>query len=334
MSLRFINEKIMRELGLLGDEKLGEVWDKLEDGLVAFGQGKANLPLDSYLRSPRDDQFDRIISKSGVIEEVAGVKWIASAPLNTTKGLPRATGLLILNDIVTGFAYAVLDAVPVSNVRTGGCSMIFLKNFRPNFKRAVIFGAGVHGREHCRQLLYGRDAGHFPKLDEVAVFDLYSESSEKFAREFEGKVNTVSSLEAVAADDTAILYCTNALVPHVGPDRVKKFRALTANHMSLRDYTAEGLAAFDHIAADSAPHVARAKTSVDLAVQAGLVKLDEIHELPQLLIDQRNRQGKPFSDDQNVIFNPMGLGSHDLVLGRYVYEQAVAQGLGVELEYN
>ena len=68
----------MDQLGLMGNDILGNVWEKLADGLVAFGEGRANLPLDSYLRTSSEDQFDRIIAKSGVVEDIAGVKWIAS----------------------------------------------------------------------------------------------------------------------------------------------------------------------------------------------------------------------------------------------------------------
>ena len=101
--------------------------------------------------------------------------------------------------------------------------------------------------------------------------------------------------------------------------------------MSLRDYTAEGLAAFDHVAADSAQHVAKASTSVDLAVQAGLLKLEDCTELPQMLIEQRAGKAHPFTDESNVIFNPMGLGSHDLILGERVYQLVKNAGEGMEL---
>ncbi len=331
MSILYINESVMRQLGLMDQEILGSVWEKLADGLVAFGEGRANLPLDSYLRTPSDEQFDRIIAKSGVIEEIAGLKWIASAPLNTQKGLPRATGLLILNDVVTGFVYAILDAVPISNVRTAGCSILFLKHYRPLFKRAVIFGAGVHGREHLRQLMFGKKAGHFPHLEEICIYDQFPEASKKFSAEYTQDIKVLGQLSEVPQDDTAIIYCTNALVPYVGAEYVKSYQGLTAVHMSLRDYTAEGLAAFDYCVADSTQHVAKAKTSVDLAAQAGLLNLDEVHELPQLLIQERKGEANPFPMKSNVVFNPMGLGSHDLVLGRHVYELAQAAGLGVEL---
>ena len=329
----YLNKKDMLALGLMEDEALAEIWEILTEGLIAYGEGRANLPLDSYLRTPMDDQFDRVIAKSGVVEDIAGVKWIASAPLNTSKGLPRATGLLIFNDIVTGIAYAILDAVPVSNIRTAGCSMIFLKNFRPNFKRAVICGAGVHAREHYRQMIFGRKAGFFPNLDELAVYDLYPESAEIFASEFPEEISVLKDISQIPADDTAILFCTNSLVPYVGRNLVEGFKRMTSIHMSLRDYTAEGLAAFDHVAADSAKHVAAAKTSVDLAVQSGLLEMENIYELPKLLIDRKAGKPNPFPEESNVIFNPMGLGSHDLVLGRHVYEKALKQGKGLELDY-
>lgn len=327
----YINATTMRRVGLLDASALGDIWARLEDGLIAVGEGRAHLPLDAYLRSPRPEQFDRIIAKTGVVDDIAGLKWIASAPLNTDKGLPRANGLLILNDIVTGLPYAILDAVPISNLRTAGCSMIFLTRFRPGFRRAVILGAGVHGRVHLDQLLAARDAGRLPALDEIAVFDLDPAASRAFAAEYTCDLTVLDRLADVPGEQTAVLHCTNALEPFMGPELVEKYAGLTGNHMSLRDYTAAAMGAFDHVVADSARHVARASTSVDLAVQAGVLDLASITELPRLLIDARAGHPPPFAADQRVVFNPMGLGSHDLVLGHMVAERVRAAGLGVEL---
>ncbi|MEM7102871.1 MAG: hypothetical protein AAF502_07075 [Bacteroidota bacterium] len=327
----YINRASMEELGVFSGELLGKYWDLLAQGLIDFGEEKAILPLDAYLRTKEEDQFDRIIAKAGVINETAGLKWISSAPLNTKKGIPRANGILILNDIVTGLPYAILDAVPISNIRTAGVSMLFLREFSPNFERAVIFGTGIHGREHLGQLLYGMEAGIFPKLKEIFLYDLFQESAEKMKAEYDFPLGVLTNVEDCFEDNTAVIFCTNALTPYVRPSHFEGCRNLAAVHMSLRDFLPECLPIFDYCVADSAPHVARAKTSVDLAVSGGMMKLEDCLELPALLIQKRDSTFSPFPEGSNVIFNPMGLASHDLVIGRYVYELAKAKGIGAAL---
>lgn len=324
MSLNLIDKTAMEELGILNDSALPEVWKLLTEGLINVKKGKAVLPLDAYLRSQKPEQFNRIIAKLGIIGDVAGVKWIASAPLNTDIGLPRASGLLILNDIVTGQVYSILDAVPISNIRTGGVSMLFLQNFRPNFSRGVIVGAGVHAREHLRQLLVARDVGSFPNLNQICIYDVVPGLAQQMADEYDEPLVVLNNLEEVAGNDTAILYCTNALDPYVDQSQVKGYKRLTAVNMSLRDYTPDGLAAFDHVVADITDNVAQARTSVDLAIQAGLLNKKDCMDLPDLLFDKSEGKPNPFAEEESVIFNPMGLVSHDLLLGQHIYELTFA----------
>ncbi len=320
----------MRRVGALGTEALPTIWDQVEEAFVTMEEGHSSVPLDAYLRSPDPGHFDRIIAKAGLVGATAGVKWIASAPSNLERGIPRANGVLILNDVVTGVAYAILDAVPVSNLRTAGVGLVFLRAFRRSFRRAVVVGAGVHGREHCRQLLHGREIGLFEELDEVFVYDPFAASRQRFCEEFPD-VEPLDDPAKAFADDTLLLYCTNALEPHIGAENVRGKRRLSVVHTSLRDFLPEALGAFDHCVADSVEHVARAKTSVDLAIQAGQLQRQDCLALTRLLAAARQGADPPFADDENVILNPMGLVPTDLLVGEAIYRMARERGLGIEL---
>ncbi len=330
MGILYLGEDDIRRTGALEDAALPTIWDQVESSLVTMEKGPAAVPLDAYLRSPDSDHFDRIIAKTGLVGATAGVKWIASAPQNLERGIPRANGLLILNDVVTGVAYAILDAVPVSNLRTAGVALVFLRAFRRAFKRAVVVGAGVHGREHCRQLLHGRAIGLFQDLDEVLVYDPFAPSLQGFAEELPS-VTVLDDPGKRFADHTLLIYCTNALTPHVGAAEVRGKRGLTVAHTSLRDFLPDAMGAFDHCVADSVEHVARAKTSVDLAIQAGTIQRHECQALTRLLAAARDGRQPAFQDDENVILNPMGLVPTDLLVGEAIYRMARERGLGVEL---
>ncbi len=330
MGILYLGEDDICRTGALEAAALPTIWDQVESALVEMEEGTSSVPLDAYLRSPDPGHFDRIIAKAGLAGTTAGVKWIASAPANPERGLPRATGLLILNDVVTGVAYAILDAVPVSNLRTAGVALVFLRALRRAFRRAVVIGAGVHGREHCRQLLHGREIGLFQELEEVCVYDPMAASRQRFVEEFPD-VTPLADPGEVFADHSLLLYCTNALKPHVEADNVSGRRGLTVVHTSLRDFLPAALSAFDHCVADSVEHVARAETSVDLAIRAGLLQRRDCLALTQLLAAARAGAEPPFRDDENVILNPMGLVPNDLLVGEAIYRMAKERALGVEL---
>ena len=330
MEILYLGEEDMRRTGALDAAALPTIWDQVESALVTMEEGPSSVPLDAYLRSPDPGHFDRIIAKAGLVGTTAGVKWIASAPSNLERGIPRATGLLILNDVTTGVAYAILDAVPVSNLRTAGVALVFLRAFRRRFRRAVVVGAGVHGREHCRQLLHGREIGLFPELDGVFVYDPSAASRQRFGEDFPG-VTPLADPGAAFADHTLLIYCTNALEPYVGAESVRGRRGLTVIHTSLRDFLPEALGAFDRCVADSVEHVARAKTSVDLAIRAGTLRREDCLALTRLLSAARGGAEPPFGDRENVILNPMGLVPNDLLVGEAIYRMARERGLGIEL---
>lgn len=330
MGFLYLNEDDMRRTGALEDAALPVLWDRVEEALVAVEQGPASLPLDAYLRSPDAGHFDRIIAKAGLAGGIAGVKWIASAPQNVERGLPRASGLLVLNDAVTGATRAILDAVPVSNLRTAGVALVFVRAFRRRFRRAVIVGGGVHGHEHCRQLLHGREIGLFPRLESVHVVDPLASSRQRFVETFP-RVTALARPEDAFGDHTLLLYCTNALEPHVDAEQVRGRRGLTVVHTSLRDFLPAALAIFDHCVADSVEHVARAGTSVDLAIRAGAVRREDCLALPRLLLAAGEGADSPFRDEESVILNPMGLVANDLLVGEAILQMAAEAGLGTEL---
>ncbi len=330
MGILYLGEDDMQRAGALEEAALPTIWDQVEDALVTMEEGTSAVPLDAYLRSPDPGHFNRIIAKAGLVGTTAGIKWIASAPSNVERGLPRATGLLILNDVVTGVAYAILDAVPISNLRTAGVALVFLRAFRRAFRRAVVVGGGVHGHEHCRQLLWARDNGLFQQLDEVCVYDPSPASRQRFSEAFP-TVKPLSDPDEVFDDHTLLLYCTNALTPHIGAESVRGKRGLTVVHTSLRDFLPEAIGAFDHCVADSVEHVARAETSVDLAIRAGLLERQDCLALTRLLAAARKGAEQPFGDDENVILNPMGLVPNDLLVGEAIYRMAKERGLGIEL---
>lgn len=330
MDALYINEDHMRRTGALDDAALPLIWDHVEQALIAVDQGPVSMPLDVFLRSPDPAHFDRIIAKAGLVEEIAGIKWIASAPKNPGRGLPRASGLLILNDPTTGATRAILDAAPVSNLRTAGVALVFARALRRNFRRAVIVGGGVHGNEHCRQLLHARSIGLFPHLDSIHVVDPVAASRERLLAAFPD-VTALAGPEDAFGDDTLLLYCTNALEPHVDAEHVRGRRGLTVAHTSLRDFLPEALGAFDHCLVDSIEHVATASTSVDLTIQAGMIRRQDCLSLPRLLLAARNGADAPFCDEDNVILNPMGLVVNDLLVGEAIFQMARAAELGTLL---
>ena len=53
-----------------------------------------------------------------------GIKWVSAYPGNASSGLPQVSGLMIMNDIASGIARAVLDSSVITVARAAVASVL------------------------------------------------------------------------------------------------------------------------------------------------------------------------------------------------------------------
>ncbi len=81
-----------------------------------------------------------------------GMKWVLGFATNSGLGLPAISGVLLLNDPLTGLPTGILDAGPITAQRTAAVSGVAIRAWaraatgRP--PRAGLIGAGVQGHSH------------------------------------------------------------------------------------------------------------------------------------------------------------------------------------------
>lgn len=228
---------------------------------------------------------------------------------------------------------AIMDAAPINALRTAAVSVIALRNLKPRFKTIVIFGAGLIGTEHLRQILQAHKLNHFPRLSEIKVYDTEASKRVQLAKVYRGvaakqEINllSVGSLKECFMDETAVIIATNALQPYLGKETVEDKKDLAVVHVSLRDYYPDALTLFDNIVVDSWEHVAREGTSIDLAYNKGLINQSSCLELIKRLSENSGE-----IVEGNMIFNPMGISVTDITIGLIAYREAITKGIGVRL---
>ena len=134
----------------------------------------------------------------------AGLKWVAGFPENTARGLPYVSGLLILNDVLTGFPIAVMDATWITAYRTGAATALAARYLaRADSSVAGILACGVQGRTNLAAL-----AASFP-LRKVYAYDRRRENQERYVSEMSARlgleiVGVHEPRQAVAAADLVV----------------------------------------------------------------------------------------------------------------------------------
>ncbi|MGC5287073.1 2,3-diaminopropionate biosynthesis protein SbnB [Micromonospora sp. DT231] len=300
------------------------VLEIVREAYLAHGAGRTNNP-DSYFLRFDDKPADRIIAlpaRTAVADaDIAGIKWIASFPENVEQGLPRASAVLVLNDMANGYPYALLEAAGISAARTAASIALAAaaaQATHPGDGTVGFFGAGVIARTI---LVYLAEAG--VDVRNVLVCDPHPGSAASlvaYAESLGMAGRAVPAAEALAAG--TVVTATNTGTPHL--DRAPEPGQVYLN-VSLRDFTPEVIIAAQNVV-DDVDHCLKANTSPHLAEQRLGHREFITGTIPGLLAGEFR-----LDPARGVVISPFGLGVLDLAVGHWVHGTAVASGTSIRI---
>jgi len=312
------------ESALKGHEE--RVFHAVQKAYETHSRGASSLPHSSFLRFPDSDK-DRIICLPAYLGDeyqLAGVKWIASMPENVSRGMERASAVIILNDRITGRPEAVIEGSTISKQRTAASAALASRVLAQVEPEAIGFvGCGPINTTVAQFLTIV-----WPNVRRLMAFDLDPARAEVFGVALRAQrpgmdFRVSAGLEEMLSECSMVTFGTTAITPYI--DNLDSCPAgTTILHVSLRDLKA-GAILSNHNIVDDLDHVNRAATSVHLASeQQG--NTDFVHgSLGDILLGNINL---PERDGRKVIFSPFGLGVLDLAVAALVQNIIVEDGGG------
>lgn len=289
------------------------------------------VPHSSFVPLPGDDGR-RIIALPAYVggqRERAGIKWIASFPGNLQRGLERASAVIVLNSMTTGYAEVIMEGSRISAARTAASAAVATVALRPGeaWREIGLVGCGVINLHVLRYLL-----GAGIALEHVLLHDLDGPRAERFAadcrREFAPlRVSIAADLDALLSRQSLVSLATTATQPHIESLHGCPPGALVL-HLSLRDIAAGAIAGCDNVV-DDVDHVCRANTSLHLAaLQLG--QRDFIRtSIGEILLGEAPAR----VDETSVtVFSPFGLGALDIAVAGLVGDGAAADHAGTRID--
>ncbi|MFD5920077.1 2,3-diaminopropionate biosynthesis protein SbnB [Kitasatospora sp. NPDC058201] len=305
-----------------------EIFARVRETYLAHHRGATINPNSYFLRFPEKPDA-RIIAlpaalrgsggpqdgpgdgAAGPTDGVAGIKWIGSFPGNVARNIPRASAVLLLNDLETGYPFACLEAAQISAARTAASAALGAEQLHGSRTagRLAVVGAGVISRNI---LEFFHALGW--SFDRVAVHDRVEEYARKSAGHAEALGYRASAhttlAEAVDGADVVVLATTAAAPYIVEPGALAPGQ--TVLNISLRDIGPE-LVAASHNVLDDVEHCLNAGTSPHLAVEKFGHRDFIDGTIAQLVLGEL-----PLGRDRPRIFSPFGLGALDLAVGHEV----------------
>ena len=254
------------------------------------------------------------------------LKEIVVTPGNPARGLDAHQGGVLLHDGETGELVAVLNASPVTEIRTAAVSAVATRALaRPDVGRVAILGAGVQARAHVEAMRAVLDD------PEIRIWARKLEAAEQLAAEV--GANASPSCEAALFEAEVVCTTTSSSEPIVERHWLASGAHINAVGSSIP--TARELDT--QTVASSSLFVDRRESTLNesgdylIAHAEGAIGADHIKaELGEVLVGMH--PGRE-DEDELTLFKSLGIAVEDLAAAELVVRRAREQGVGSEVDF-
>jgi alanine dehydrogenase len=308
---------------------MNDIVPAVEHVFGEYAEGKVEMPGKIYVNVKGYGDFRAMPSYVPSIN-TAGIKWVNVHPDNPQKGLPTVMATILLNDPKTGKLLCVMDGSSLTDERTGAAGGVAAKYLAR--KDASVVGIIGSGHQAWTQLLaYNVVFGNKIKL--VKVYSRHLEHAEALAGRIRAEMRydaRACSSPEEAADADIIATVTPARSPVLKAEWVKPgthINAIGADAPGKQELET-ALTVKARVFVDS---VEQASHSGEINVPwgQGLLTKDTIAGTIGEIITGKV-PGR--TDDREItIFDSTGLAIQDMAVAHLIYERALGEGLGTEL---
>jgi ornithine cyclodeaminase/alanine dehydrogenase len=319
----YLTKDEVASLGIT-EERILEI---VKDTLISYGNKQYEMPAKVGFK-PFPEVFYHAMPAYVPAQNAAGMKWIDSYPNNPKQyGLPQISGILILNDVLSGVPIAITDGTWVTTQRTPAVTAVAAEALCPKAEYFGMFGAGVQGTGHVQYI--GKKLKHLKK---IYIYDQYEPSMDKLIAAVQPQI------------DTEIIKAKN-------PQEIaEKCEAMGSATMVVKDtfkvvkdeWVSKGqtiLACDVNSFWDPA---------IELRADKYIVDSRSIHELyneqgyfpdgfPEIYAETGEviagvKAGRE-SADELIVCSNAGIAVHDVTVGREIFDTALKNGVGRKLPF-
>ncbi len=237
----------------------------------------------------------------------------------------------MLFDPETGELLSVMQSDKLGQVRTGAASGIATKHLaRENASTLGIYGAGWQAEAQLEAI-----AG-VKKLDRVIVHSRTVESRKAFAEKMGERlgleVETTHAPEEPAAQDIVVTV-TSSKEPVLRGEWLKPgahVNAAGSNFLFKTEIDRDVVKRSSLVTIDSREELGLEAGNLLQGIETGTVLPEAIRELGQVVAGQIKGRQNP---EDITLFASQGLALEDLAAARLVYDRALEQGVGREIDF-
>jgi ornithine cyclodeaminase len=300
--------------------------DAMTEVLTSLARGELYQPLRSVARPPGSSTLLGLMpSYRGGAAPAYALKEIVVAPMNPARGLDTHMGAVLLHDGETGQLVAIMNASPITEIRTAAVSAVATRALaHPDAQRVAILGAGAQARGHVQAM---RAVLGDP---EIRIWARNQEAAKRLA----GEVGATVSPSVDAALFGAEVVCTTTAAAEPIVEKRWLARGTHVNAVgscfpTTRELDTETVAHASFFTDRRESCLSEAGDFI-LAAAEGAVGPEHIRaELGEVLAGMH--PGREHEDELTV-FESLGIAVEDLASAELVAARARERGVGAEVE--
>jgi len=306
----------------------------VRDAFAQLSMNQATVPLRVPVPIAQHDGVTLFMPAHLHTSDALAVKIVSVHNRNPAKGLPLIHALVVVIDAATGKPLAAMEGGYLTALRTGAGSGVATDLLaRRDARVAAIFGAGVQGRTQLLAIAAVRN------LERVRVFDTSPTQVEQFIAEIRGKSNVPSDLRAVSSPTEAVrdadIICTattSSKPVFKGSDLNPgaHINAVGAYTPQMQEVDEATLKRASKIVIDHRAGALAEAGDLIIALKNGAITEANIYaEIGEIAAGKKRGRER---DDEITYYKSVGNAVQDASVARAIYDAAVRDGLGVEVE--
>ncbi len=299
----------------------------MERILSRLANGELHNPLRFLMFPPGPVGMGLMPAYAGGDTPAFALKEIVVVPENPGRGLDPHQGAVLLHNGITGELVAIMNASPITEIRTAAVSAAATKALaRPGARTVAVLGSGVQGRSHVAAM---------QSVLEDPIIRIWSRNpAHAEALALETHAFAVTSIEDALAGAEVVCTTTAASEPIVelgwlAPGAHVNAAGAFPNGKS-RELSSETVAAAT-LFVDRRESTMNESGDYRLAVDEQGIGPDHIvAELGEVLTGLHPGRR---DDDELTVFKSMGIAVEDLAAAELCVARARERGVGVEVDF-
>lgn len=312
--------------------------DAIDMDKVAFQyvvEDKCEIPLRTNIQAPKQDGCFLFMPAYVESMDRASLKVVNIFPHNIEQGKPSAPAQVMLIDGTDGVVKAIMDGTYVTQLRTGAATgAAFELLGKKNAKVGALIGTGGQAATQLEAMVTART------LEEVRVFDMNYERTKKFAEDMEvelarygAKIIPVKSSDEAVEGADLLATVTPSKKPVFDATKVKEgctISCVGAYQHDMQEMDPRILTRASKLYFDSKEAVLSESGDILIPLEEGIITEDDFTgDLGEVI--NGSVVGRE-NDMEIIVFETVGVAVQDLMSANMIYENAIAQDVGMKWE--